>query len=325
MFMHTKLLLLLLWMLPAVSVLAQTKPSSIRVIYAGGDVSHRSATKGVWKPISMGDKPINLAPADNIRLGNRAILVMKGSGDRPIVITSQTGIVNVGTSMRAPATEQSTVLGDYFKYLWYNLRHEHETVDTYAKAYMKRKGVVSRGEGCTPPLMLTPDYGAALATDSTIAFAWKRDFSASRYILSIYDNYDPNANTLYTTETADTTLNFTLNKPFIQKEVMYYWSAYPTGSPNCARFTFSLPKTETFRTIEAQAAELDRQMTADASMSAFMKAALYERNNYYSEAYRAYSDATKLAPDNALYRDGLTLFLARRGMVAQAERVQAMK
>lgn len=316
---------LLIGALTAVSGFSQTKPAPLKVIYANGDVAYRTSAKSGWKPISMEGQLINLATTDNVRVAKQAILVLQGEDDKPLVFAEQVGEISIDAAKRAPKTAQSAVLSDYFKYLWYNLRHEHQTVDSYAKAYMKRKGVVSRDEGCTAPLMISPDYGAALPTDSSITFAWKREPGTPRYTLAIYDNYDPKANTLYTTETADTSLRFVVDKPFIHRETTYYWSVFPAGSPNCARYTFMLPKTETYRQLETRIADIQKKVQTDVALSAFLKAALYESNRYYPEAYRAYFDAFRASPNNALYRDGLTLFLARRGMVGQAERIQAMK
>ena len=170
---------------------------------------------------------------DEIRLTSQSILIIEPIGRTPVLIQNRPGIARVSVLLRPAATggsnELASVLGDYFKSLWRNLRHNHETVDSYAQGYMKQKGVVSRG--CAIPLMLTPDYGAALVSDTALTFTWHRDPSVQRYTMAIYDDEDPKANTLYTTDTADTTLVFTLDKPFIEKDVTYYWSVFPAATP----------------------------------------------------------------------------------------------
>ena len=72
-------------------------------------------------------------------------------------------------------------------------------------------------------------------------------------------------------------------------------------------------------------ANIDAQLRGSVALSAFVKATLYEGNHFYSEAYRAYFQAHRLSPDNALFRDGFALFLARRGMTEQAKALLAVR
>ncbi|MGF7216219.1 hypothetical protein GGR92_002384 [Spirosoma lacussanchae] len=327
--MHTikNLFLLVVLLSPAALSAQSTKqnaPIASRVLYADGPVSYRTSARSPWVPIGPASQNPALAAAYTIKLNEQSILVLEQPGKAPVVIRNRPGEFTVTTLLQSSASDGvGLALADYFRYLWRNLTHHHETIDSYAQGYMKRKGVVSRG--CTTPLMLTPDYGAVLATDTSMQFAWKHDPTARRYTLAIYDNYDEKANTLFTTETADTTLAFALDKPFIEKEVTYYWSVYPVGKPNCARYTFSLPKPDALRTLETKLVALDQEMQSSAALAAFVRATLYEGNRFYPEAYRAYFQAYRLAPANVLFRDGLALFLARRGMTQQAHALLASR
>ena len=301
---------------------AQTKPTALLVTYVEGPVAYRSSTQMSWQPISN-RRAVTLYPSYELRLAPQAVLALAQPGREAVVIRNQLGIVKLSTLLQKPHSEVATVLGTYFQFLWRNLTHKHESIDTYAQGYMKRKGVVSRGEGCTPPLMLTPDYGAAIVGDSAVRFSWKTEPGTLGYTFAIYDNYDDKANRLYQTTTTDTTLLFALDKPFLEKAVIYYWTVAPTKKPNCARYTFHISKSDVFQQLEAKIATLQQQLGTDVALAAFVKATLYEGSHFYSEAYRAYFEAHRLSPKNSLYRDGFALFLARRGLVRQANGVLA--
>ncbi|GAB2555025.1 tetratricopeptide repeat protein [Spirosoma areae] len=298
----------------------QTQPASVTAIYADGPVWYRPSAKTPWKPINFGNLPMMLSPTGEVKLTKQAVLVLGSSTPKPVTLWDTAGIVRLNMLSAIRTDDASTVLADYFRYLWYNLSHRHETIDSYAQGYMKRKGVVSRDGGCPPPLMRMPDYGAAIASDTAIRFTWKPEPGTTRYTVAVYDHFAASANTLYTTQTTDTTLNFTLDKPFLEKEVTYYWSAFPTEKPNCTRYTFTLVKAETYQQLDARIAALQPRFSSPA-MAAFLKAALYEANHYYPEAYRSYFQAHRLAPANRLYRDGYALFLARRGLTTEANRL----
>ena len=300
---------------------------TFRVLQASGPVAYRSSAKAPWKEIGAANPNPTLSAMDEVKLTNQSILILEPTVRIPIVIQNRPGVARVSDLLSASATggtnELASVMGDYFKNLWHNLTHKHETVDSYARGFMKTKGVVSRG--CAIPLMLTPDYGASLVSDTSLTFTWQRDPSVQRYTMAIYDGKDPKAKTLYTTDTADTTLVFTLDKPFIEKDVTYYWSVFPAGDPNCARYTFTLVKSDALRELEAKMADIDAQLRGSVALTAFVKAALYEGNHFYSEAYRAYFQAHRLSPTNPLFRDGFALFLARRGMTEQAKALLAVR
>lgn len=304
---------------------SKPKPTALMVTYVEGPAEYRPSNRVAWQPLDNRAQAITVQPQYEFRLSPKAVVVLAQPGKEPVVIRNQTGVIGVGTLLKTPPDEVSSALGGYFKYLWYNLRHHHESIESYAQGYMKRKGVVSRGEGCTPPLMLMPDYGAAIPGDSALRFSWKKEPGVTTYTLAIYDNYDDKANQLYRTDVADTTLLFTLDKPFLEKDVTYYWTVSPVGKPNCVRYTFSLPKSEVFRQLEAIIAALQQKLPADLGLAFFVQATLYEGSRFYPEAYRAYFHAYRLAPNNQLYRDGLALFLARRGMTEQAKVVLAVK
>lgn len=300
---------------------------TIRVLQSVGTVAYRLSDKSPWKAINSTGPHPTLYANYTVKLTDQSILIVEPTGRTPIVVWGRAGIIRmstlVSTSATAGSNELASALGDYFVYFWRNLTHHNETLDSYAQDYMKTKGVVSRG--CAIPLMLTPDYGAALASDTSLTFIWQRAPSVQRYTMAIYDGENPKANTLYTTDTADTTLVFTLDKPFIEKDVTYYWSVFPVGDPNCARYTFTLVKSAALHELEAKMTTLETKLRGSAALTAFVKATLYEGNHFYSEAYRAYFQAHRLSPANPLFRDGFALFLARRGLTEQAKALLAVR
>ena len=294
---------------------------AFRVFDAIGPVAYRPSAKVSWKEINGRNSNPVLYANYEVKLSNQSILILEPAGHTPIVIWGKAGIdqvrMLVQPANRPGKDEVAIVLGNYFKSLWRNLTHDHETIDSYAQGYMKQKGVISRG--CSPPLMLTPDYGAILTSDTSLFFVWKRDPSVQRYSLSLYDNYDTKANLLYSTETNDTTLLFPLNKPFIKKEKTYYWSVFPVGDPNCARYSFRLATSDTLRELQAKVATLESKLRGSVALTAFVKAALYEEKHFFSEAYQAYFQAHRLSPTNPLFSNGFALFLARRGLTEQVK------
>ncbi|MEZ0609420.1 hypothetical protein ACAW74_12930 [Fibrella sp. WM1] len=306
--------------------IAQATPTLLTVLYADGPIQYRASAREPWQVLAGPISRLKLQSTYEAKLSKDAILVLASDGATPITLRHQAGIARLADWIRQPATDEvARAMNTYFATFWQALTNAAVEVEAYASDLVGRKGRRSRGDGCTTPLMLSPDYDAAIAGDSAIRFSWKRASQTALYTLAFYDNYDEKANLLYQIDVADTTLLVVPNKPFLERGVVYYWSVFPKGTPNCARYTFTLAKTEAFRQVETEAAQLMAQLGSDAALSAFLSAALYERNHFFPEAHRAYLQAHRLSPKNTLYRDGLALFLARRGLPEQASQLYTQR
>ncbi len=200
---------------------------------------------------------------------------------------------------------QFTIFREFLAFIWHKMTEEHKDLTKYAKRYMRDKGLSFR-DGCTTPLMEMPYYGTSIQGDS-VYFSWKKD-SVENYTFKIY-NAPTEGKELYSIDVLGQ--NFKLASNFLSVGIDYYWVVFPKNNPNCIRFKFKIEKSDAVLSFKLKMRELESQLNVGEAMNALVKAELYEQYSFLLEAQNQYKIALKLEPNNAMFQEMYTLFMAR--------------
>jgi hypothetical protein len=293
-----------------------THAQKLDIFLLSGDCWYQPAGQIKWKKLSNKDSTMHVTPESKIKLMVNAQLIV--SQDQKTFLVNKPGVWRIG-QLLAQSAKTPSLLEKYFTYLLDHLTHQHKSLDEYAEYYLRQKGLVSRGVGCTTPLMLIPEYDAALR-DKSVDFKWAADPKAKSYTLAFYEDWNESTKPYWQQEVPAKTIRIDLDKALLEYGKEYFWCVYPTGQPNCARYLFKRSPPESLREFEKQLRTLNTQLKYDQAMNAFVRAGLYELNRFYGEANRQYRAALQLAPKNQLYRKSYGLFLARIGRVEEAKK-----
>ncbi|MFC5413165.1 hypothetical protein ACFPMF_27840 [Larkinella bovis] len=293
---------------------------SLTLENVAGDVRYQITKQAPVQRLSVAHRRQSIDVNGWITLGRQAEVLLRKDAQTVYFIRNRAGKYQLKTLLdSALPPDFADALNLFFETLWFDLTHAHDTPEKYSVRF-RRTGISSRGsEDCPQPLMISPDFKAGMR-DTIITFRWKKDPAARAYKVAIFSENKFDAHPLYQTETTDTTLAFDLRRPLFKKNRVYYWAAIPAQNSPCTLFDFRIYDQATLEAIRpAESANL-KATSADRALTAFMIASNSEAKGLYAEAQKAYEQAVRLSPSNPMYREGLILYLARRGQVEEANR-----
>lgn len=296
--------LLLIFLGLSLSFLSEAQSDTLRVFYINGKASQSNPIKKMKHPLKL-NMPLYNGCEVIIPEKNTSVILIDNNG-YSVSLSKGEHIISEILENIKNQNSYFNIFKEYLSYIWTNLREEHKDLEKYARKYMRKRGLAIR-DGCATPLMQTPYFGASIKTDSLI-FTWKQDSTSQIYTLQIYEI--PNGGkVLESFDVAGT--KFILNSNKLKKGVDYYWSVFPKNKVNCARFKFKIEKSESLLKFEEKMKELESLLTYGKAMNAFVKAEMYEQNNFISEAFEQYEIALKEEPNNPIFQEAFTLFAAR--------------
>lgn len=256
-----------------------------------------------------------LTKGDKIKLyaGAELVLIHKSGASVKLNEVKTYSVTELLNSLNA--NPDKSIVTSYLSYVWEELNSEHSDLDEYSRSHMRDKGVVNRG--CRQPIMVNPPFGTAI-NSSEIRFDWEPAASGNyEFVLYNTDDGGPELLKIYT-DKVDLTI---ASASFLLKPgITYYWTVYPAGDPNCARFSFRIMASDELSEMEKQLAELKAGLTLPEDMNQLIIASFYEKYCLYDFADACYQQAMKLAPDNGEYVKMYGLFLARTGKTAEAKK-----
>jgi hypothetical protein len=293
-----KILLSFITILLSLSCVAQT--DTLRVFYLRGKAVQISPQKA--------DLKLNMPLHKNciVELSeNASVILINQEG---MSITLQKGKNRLLEKINQLNNQNSliNILSRYISSIWERMNEEHKDLDKYAKRHMRNKGLSFRN-GCALPLMEMPFYGAFVQPDS-ITFSWKKD-SVQTHTFQIY--HEPTeGKAIYSVDVQGESISLTPD--FLTPDTEYYWVVFPQNTSNCtSRFKFSIEKNEDQATFDAKMRELSSELKFSEALNALLKAELYEQNFRLAEAQTQYKMALRLEPQNPLFQEMYTLFMAR--------------
>jgi hypothetical protein len=282
-----------------------------------GELWYQIDNKKDWSKLPKHGTILKLRDNDKIKLGPGSSIGILN--DKNFLTIDKNGIWTIKQLVSSQKNTQS-VAGPYLMYIFQNLTHAHKSIDEYAEGYMRKKGLISRGEGCTTPLMLTPEYDAILPENKT-EFKWNNQPGTFQYTINLYTDWQEDSKPIYSQTVGGTSLIVDLNKELIEKGTTYYWCVYPKEKPNCARYSFKLAEDAELSEFKQKLKELTASLNYGTGLNAFIKAGLYEQNNFFGEAAREYRRAMQQDKGNALFIETYQLFLARNGRLEEAKKL----
>jgi hypothetical protein len=273
-----------------------------------------------WQEIKKLTEKLMLSPTDKIKLGSNTQLIVRGS-DGSAHLLNKAGVWRLQQLIEQPSLKTPSAVKQYLGFLLKHINHSEKNIDTYAEAYMRKKGLVSRGPGVAAPLMRSPQFDSRLEANQT-TFIWKSMPNTTTYSFTIYEDWRENSEPIWSKTVTDSTLSVNLDQALIERDRTYYWSVFPNSKRHDVRYTFKRIKPEELQVFEQKMAELQSQAAYGAAMNSFLKAGLYEENLFLPEANQAFLSALKIAPSNRLFKESYVLFLARNGQVEEAKKFQ---
>lgn len=282
---------------------AQT--NELKVFYIKGQATFRISPTSKWSALSL-NTPL-LAGYEVNTPPNATVIVIDERGYSTTLVQGKNEISSILKKLSVQQVHPS-ILSEFIAFIWSQLHEEHKDLEKYSSKYMRNKGIVSKND-CGSPLMEMPLYDTSVKSDS-ILFSWKEAPLTSTYTLEIY-NAPYEGRKLYATEVKGLKTGLNVNLPFLKKGVTYFWSVFPTGKPNCTRFSFKIEKSESLVAFEKKLTELEKSLSYGDAMNAFVRAALLEQNKFYSEAQQNYELAFNKEPSNPIFKEAYELFIAR--------------
>jgi hypothetical protein len=284
------------------SFYSEAQSDTLRVFYINGKATQTNPTQKKEKPLTL-NTPLYDSCIVTL-VGKTSVILMNKKG---YSISLSEGSYRISSEIKKIKSQNYfDIFKEYLSYIWKRLQEEHKDLDKYARKHERQKGLVTR-DGCTKPLMQTPYFGASIKTDS-LNFTWNKDSITQIYTLQIYD-VPFGGKTLESVDVVGTKYSLNTNK--FKKGIDYYWSVFPKNKVNCARYKFQIEKSESLVQFEQKLKELETLLTYGKAMNAFVKAEMYEQNNFISEAFELYGIALKEEPNNPIFQEAFTLFKAR--------------
>jgi hypothetical protein len=313
--MKTQIVLLFFFL----SSFTHLPPAEYEVAWAEGEFLYQATGQTKWQKVESAAKKIQLSLTDKVKLskGAQVIITAKdGSG----YLLNTVGEWRLQQLLNKPNGALSpSIAKQYLGAMMKHINHTEKSIDEYAEGYMRKKGLVNRGPGLTAPLMVSPQYESVLETNS-VTFSWKSKGKTPAYSFALYDDWNETESPIWEKEVADTTLLINLDKELLESDRTYYWSVAPKNTPMGVRYAFKRIKNEDLKLFEQKLKDLQTDLKYSKGMNAFVKAALYEENQFYPEANREFQNALRLEPSNRLFRQSYALFLARNGQVDDAKK-----
>lgn len=231
---------------------------------------------------------------------------------KTMVLTAGTYKIDnlVKEAEKAKPAESTT----YLEFIWKEFNKKHKTADSYHKEYLQTKGGVDRS-GCTRPLMLTPAYGEKVVGES-LTLTWAQDSGTETYTVVFYQDEYENIKLLELDVTGNS-LTLSAQTFWIREGKNYFWVAYPKGKPNCARFSFSIVKTEVANKYYAEIENIVDSIGLN-PIKAIMAAKKMEDEGYMAMAGRYFEIALAISDNADEYRILYSGFLARAGRIKEA-------
>lgn len=287
----------------SLSFYSEAQNDTLRVFYINGKAFQTNPTAKKEESLKL-NTPVYEGCMIKL-MGKASVILMDNKG---YSVSLLEGNHNISEVIKKIKNQQSyfNIFTEYLSYIWKHLREEHKDLDKYARRYNRKKGLTIR-DGCTKPLMQTPYFGASIKTDS-LTFTWNQDSTTQIYTLQIYD-VPFGGKILDSVDVVGT--KYSLNTHKLKKGIDYYWSVFPKNNLNCLRYKFQIEKSESLLKFEEKLKELESLLTYGKAMNAFVKAEMYEQNNFISEAFEQYEIALKSEPNNPIFQEAFTLFTAR--------------
>jgi hypothetical protein len=293
---------------------AKAQDADFRIFYFKGTSEIFTAAKPKT-PVAISAIGGALSKGDKVKLyaGAELVLIHKSGASVKLNVAKTYQVSELLSSLSS--NPDKSVVSAYLSYVWEELNSEHSDLDEYSRSHMRDKGVVNRG--CRQPIMVNPPFGSAIDSGE-IRFDWE-PAAAGRYEFVLYNTDDggPELLKIYT-EKVDLTISAA--SFFLKPGSTYFWTVYPEGDPNCARFSFRVMPSDEQSQMELQLTELKAGLTLSEDMNQIILASFYEKYNLYDEAGACYVKAIKLAPDNSGFSNMYALFLARTGKAAEAKK-----
>ncbi len=292
---------------------------SYTIAWVDGEFWYQPTGQVQWQKVENSNEKKSLNATDKVKIGKGAQVIIIAK-DQSGFLLNKTGVWRVEQLIDKKEIQTPSKVQQYLGFLVKHLNHSEKSIDDYAEGYMQKRGAVTRGAIMGAPLMLSPQYGSLLAAD-TETFVWKSKKGTTAYTFALYDDINETENPIWQKKLTDTTLKVSLNAVLKKKDFLYYWCVSPTDVVNnVPRSVVKRAKTEDLKRIEQVLHDLQVGFQYNEAMKAFVKAALYEENQFYAEANRQFQQALKLEPQNHLFRKSYALFLARNGQLEEAKK-----
>jgi hypothetical protein len=275
----------------ATSVTAGATDISFVVYFSQGTVTKNGKLK-----IKKGDK---VSTNESITVADKASVMLICSNYKVIQLNKK-GIYTAKALLSQCTKDAAGYSSSYFKYVWNEFTHPHGAPESDPGEYMKNVGAVSRG--CS---MLQ----TGIAIDSlhffagTLPIQWSSSFEQS--LLTIYSvpiDGAPIKKILLDKKEP-------IRVEQITRELLpgeYYWTVMDEDGNGCERNYLKVWSPLAYgRQLNELLANIPLTTPAE---TAFAKAFVLQENHFIAEALKYYSLATKLSPQNKLYKKTLSQF-----------------
>lgn len=280
-----------------------------------GKVQYKDkAADKTWKDVTS---KTQFFKGNVIKLEKDAELVLVHKQNKTIKLT-KTGEHKVDALSKEAEKKPADENAAYWQYIWKEFNKKYKDAESYHSDYMQTKGGVDRGEGCVKPIMITPVYDEKLYADS-ITFTWEKDASGATVYTVVFFKDAFEDLKLLELDVSGQSLTISTKTFWFKPGANYYWVAYPKGSPNCARFPFTIVKQD-----DAQAfiKKIDDEYNASKQtpVDAVIAARKLEDAGYMQEAGTYFYQAVVTSELAVEYKLLYGAWLARAGRLEEAEK-----
>ncbi len=199
----------------------------------------------------------------------------------------------------------SSVLTNFFKYLWDQAIKQTSDAGKNRKAYLDNAGVVIRdfADIWVSRAFDTLNYSGV---GGAFPIYWKSYIDAKEYAFSIYADGNTEV-PFYRTMVKGMKIPVVDLAPQIKPGNTYYWSVSIKGENEDPLYVLNYVTSEAYGTALANINKQKPTVEGQAE-EAFRTAFMLENAHYLAEAYQYYVRAAGLYPENVLYRSALISF-----------------
>lgn len=277
-----------------------------------GKAEYKAANSKDWLPVTA---KTALNQGDKIKLQNDAELVLLYKEYKTLKLDKK-GSYKVSKLAEEAAKKKADESTAYLKFIWKEFNKKHKSPEEYHTSYMKTKGGVDRG-GCTIPLMLSPAYGEKVFSPS-ITLTWEKDSATNQYTVVFYQDELEDIK-LLEVDITGTSLTLSAQTFWFKPGKEYYWVVYPKGTPNCARYSFSLIKEEAFNKLLVEA-QTQFEQSEKTELDAIKTGSWLEENGLLQQAGQYYYKALEMSKFSEEYKILYSGWLIRAGQLDEAKK-----
>ena len=237
-------------------------------------------------------------------LKNNAVLWLnKGSGITLICenysgfSVNTAGRYELGKHQQICNQEDYSITAEYFKFIWEELTHPHESPEDNRRKYMQNEGAVVRG---CPGIFIDHVFDNINLCHGAVSISWETNLSTDRLLFALYED-ENNGEAIFSTHVKENAISFDTIKKHAGNREDIYWGITVDGNEICPRKCIRVWPENNYGLFLDSIKKLLPVSINKAEWN-YMAGFFLEVNFFISEAFNFYQQAAIMNPALERYR-----------------------